>query len=167
MRRILASLSILIGLCGCIKEKRNGHEISVGDHIPDFEVMMSDGTIVTDASLNGAVSIIMFFHTSCPDCRQTLPVVQEIYDRYVEKGVKFVLISREQAKEEIETFWAENSLTMPYSSQSSREVYSLFAQSRIPRIYISDRNGTIKTIFTDDPLPSIIDIETALNSIIE
>ena len=93
--------------------------------------------------------------------------MKDIYNIYVEKGVKFVLISREQAKEEIETFWAENSLTMPYSSQSSREVYSLFAQSRIPRIYISDRNGTIKTIFTDDPLPSIIDIETALNSIIE
>ena len=167
MRRILASLSILIGLCGCIKEKRNGHEISVGDHIPDFEVMMSDGTIVTDVSLNGAVSIIMFFHTSCPDCRQTLPVVQEIYDSYVEKGVKFVLISREQTKEEIETFWAEKGLTMPYSPQTSREVYSLFAQSRIPRIYISDRNCTVRTIFTDDPRPSFIDIDAALNSIIE
>ena len=167
MRRILASLSILIGLCGCIKEKRNGHEISVGDHIPDFEVMMSDGTIVTDASLNGAVSIIMFFHTSCPDCRQTLPVVQEIYDSYVEKGVKFVLISREQTKEEIETFWAEKGLTMPYSPQTSREVYSLFAQSRIPRIYISDRNCTVRTIFPDNPLPSFIDIDAALNSIVE
>ena len=167
MRRILASVSILLGLCGCIKEKRNGHEISVGDHIPDFEVMMSDGTIVTDASLNGAVSIIMFFHTSCPDCRQTLPVVQEIYDRYVEKGVKFVLISREQAKEDIETFWAEKGLTMPYSPQTSREVYSLFAQSRIPRIYISDRNCTVRTIFTDNPLPSFIDIDAALNSIVE
>lgn len=167
MRRFLASISILLCLCGCIKEKRNGHEISVGDHIPDFEVTMTDGTRVSDESLHGAVSLIMFFHTSCPDCRQTLPVVQDIYDSYVEKGVKFVLISREQTKEEIETFWAEKGLTMPYSPQTSREVYSLFAQSRIPRIYISDRNCRIKSIFTDDPIPSIIDIETALNSIIE
>ena len=77
------------------------------------------------------------------------------------------MISREQDKDEIQTYWQENNLTLPYSPQTSREIYSLFAQSRIPRIYISDRNGTIKTIFTDDPLPSIIDIETALNSIIE
>lgn len=167
MRRILASVSILLGLCGCIKEKRNGHEIAVGDRIPDFEVMMSDGTRVTDDSLLGAVSVIMFFHTSCPDCRQTLPVMKDIYNIYMEKGVKFVLISREQAKEEIETFWAENSLTMPYSSQSSREVYSLFAQSRIPRIYISDKDGLVGNIFTDEPLPSFTDIDTALKSIIE
>ena len=77
------------------------------------------------------------------------------------------MISREQDKDEIQTYWQENNLTLPYSPQTSRETYSLFAQSRIPRIYISDRNGTIKTIFTDDPLPSIIDIETALSSIIE
>ena len=77
------------------------------------------------------------------------------------------MISREQGKEEIQEYWNENNLTIPYSPQTSREIYSLFAQSRIPRIYISDEDGTIGKIFTDDPLPTLTDIETALNSIIE
>jgi peroxiredoxin len=167
MKRVLASISALICLCGCIKEKNNGHEITIGDRIPDFEVVMTDGIKISDESLAGNVSCIMFFHTSCPDCRQTLPVIQDIYDIYTKKGVKFVLISREQGQKEIETFWTENRLTMPFSPQTSRKVYNIFAQTRIPRIYISEKSGIVMKIFTDNPLPSFSDIETALNSVIE
>ena len=167
MKRIAIFTAIMLSLCCCIKEKTNRHELIPGDTIPQFEVTMTDGSKVTPQSLYGSPSCIVFFHTSCPDCRQTLPKVQEIYDLYINKGVKFVLISREQGKEEIQEYWNENNLTMPYSPQTSREIYSLFAQSRIPRIYISDEDGTIGKIFTDDPLPTLTDIETALNSIIE
>ena len=77
------------------------------------------------------------------------------------------MISREQDKDEIQTYWQENNLTLPYSPQTSRETYSLFAQSRIPRIYISDKDCIIREIFTDDQLPTYADIEKALTSVIE
>jgi thiol-disulfide isomerase/thioredoxin len=65
-------------LCGCIREDREGANIKVGDKLPDFEVVMSDGSVVSNDSLEGNVSLVMFFHTSCPDCQQALPSVQEI-----------------------------------------------------------------------------------------
>lgn len=167
MKRIAIFTAIMLSLCCCIKEKTNRHELIPGDTIPQFEVTMADGSKVTSQSLYGSPSCIVFFHTSCPDCRQTLPKVQEIYDLYINKGVKFVLISREQDKDEIQTYWQENNLTLPYSPQTSREIYSLFAQSRIPRIYISDKDCIIREIFTDDPLPTYADIDKALTSVIE
>lgn len=167
MKRIAIFAAIILCLCSCIKEKTNRQELTPGDTIPQFEVTMADGSIVSPQSLYGSPSCIVFFHTSCPDCRQTLPKVQEIYDLYINKGIKFVLISREQGKEEIQEYWQENNMTMPYSPQTSREVYSLFAQSRIPRIYISDKDCIIREIFTDDPLPTFEGIKAALNSIIE
>lgn len=157
---------IIALLCGCIRDGAVGSNVKVGDKLPEFEVVMNDGTLVTDASLMGNVSLVMFFHTSCPDCQQALPRVQEIYDVYVPKGVTFALIGRECGKDEIEAYWAENVLNMPYSAQNDRGVYNVFASSRIPRIYISDENGTVRYIFTDDPVATLEDLKSSLDILI-
>ena len=166
MKRFLAAISLICVLSGCIKEGKKGADIKVGDSLPQFEVMMNDGTVASDSYLKGTVSVVMFFHTSCPDCQQALPRMQGIYDEYVPGGVRIVLISREDAADDIEVYWAANGLEMPYSAQTDRRVYELFASSRIPRIYISDENGTVRYIFTDDPVPSYDDLKSALESLI-
>ena len=150
----------------CIKDKPQGADLKVGDRLPDFEVVMNDGTVVSDEGLAGSVSVVMFFHTSCPDCRQALPRMQQIYDEYASKGVAFALIRREDAGRDIEAYWNEQGLKMPYSAQNDRKVYEQFASSRIPRIYINDRNGIIRYIFTDDPVPSYDDIDFSIRSLI-
>lgn len=147
-------------------EENTGGEVKVGDILPEFEVVMSDGSLLTDDSLKGSVSILMFFHTSCPDCQQALPRVQSIYDEYSVKGVKIALISREESSDDISSYWTDNSLNMPYSAQDDRKVYELFASTRIPRIYMSDENGIVRYIFTDDPVPSYDDLKSALESLI-
>ena len=157
---------IIALLCGCIRDGAVGSNVKVGDKLPEFEVVMNDGTLVTDASLMGNVSLVMFFHTSCPDCQQALPRVQEIYDEYVPKGVSFTLIGRECGKDEIEAYWVENGLNMPYSEQNDRGVYNIFASSRIPRIYISDENGTVRYVFTDDPVATLEDLKSSLDILI-
>ena len=63
-------------------------------------------------------------------------------------------------------FWEEKGLNLPYSAQNDRDIYSLFASSRIPRIYISDENGIVRYIFTDDPVPSFSDLQSSLDALI-
>ena len=158
---------IVLGLIlsACIKE-RQGEELLVGDRLPDFEVMMNDGSVVTDDILSYGVSVIMFFHTSCPDCQQALPRMQQIYDEYASKEVFFALISREEDTRDIEAYFSKKGLELPYSAQNDREVYSLFAQTRIPRIYICEKGGIIRYIFTDDPVPTYDLLKSSLDSVI-
>lgn len=92
--------------------------------------------------------------------------MQRIYDEYTREGIKTALISREENSDDISAYWSENGLNMPYSAQKDRKIYELFAASRIPRIYISDENGTVRYIFTDDPVPSYDDLKSALESLI-
>jgi peroxiredoxin len=166
MRRILGVIVALLSFAGCINEKIEGTDLKVGDMIPEFSVVMDDGSTVSDQSLIGNVSFIMFFHTTCPDCQQTLPVVQDIYDIYAQNGVRFAIISRDEGQEEIEPYWAEQAYNMPYSAQMSRKVYNKFASSRIPRVYICDKDGIIRYIFTDDPIPTYDDLMSSLESLI-
>jgi hypothetical protein len=48
MKKILLILSGLLVVAGCIKEEQRGSDLKVGDMIPDFEVVMNDGRVVTD-----------------------------------------------------------------------------------------------------------------------
>ena len=159
-------MAVLTVLSGCIKEKQTGADLKVGDRLPDFEVVMDDGTLVTDEILSETVSVVMFFHTSCPDCRQVLPQMQKVYDEYASADIRIVLISREDPKESVESFWRENGLKMPYSAQNDRKVYDKFAATRIPRVYVNEKGGIIRYVFTDDPNPSYDEICTALENVI-
>ena len=158
---------IVLGLIisSCIKEEE-GVELVVGDRLPDFEVVMNDGSVVDDDILSEGVSVVMFFHTSCPDCQQALPRMQQIYDEYISKGVYFAFISREESAVDIESYFNEKGLKLPYSAQNDRKVYEQFAQTRIPRIYICEKDGIIRYIFTDDPVPTYDLLKSSLDSVI-
>ena len=89
-----------------------------------------------------------------------------MYDEYASKSIQIVLISREETAETIEAFWKKKGLKMPYSAQNNRIVYETFAQDRIPRVYICEKGGIIRYIFTDDPNPSYDDLKSALENVI-
>ena len=165
MKRIILFAAMIL-LAGCIKEKQTAVDLKTGDSIPDFRVEMNDGRTVTDEDLKGKVSVVMFFHTSCPDCQQALPRVQQLYDAYASDVVSFALISREEGEDEIMSFWREKGLEMPFSAQKDRKVYEKFAKTRIPRIYMNDKDGIIRYVFTDDPVPSYDELESSLESLI-
>jgi peroxiredoxin len=166
MKKIAALIMTTAVLLSCIKDSREIKDLTVGSRVPDFSVIMNDGSVVSGDSLSDGVSCIVFFYTGCPDCQKTLPAVQRIYDEYHVQGVSFALISREETDETITQYWQSNGYTMPYSAQSDRKVYELFAKTRVPRVYIC-HDGVIRHIFTDTPAPpSYDDIKVALEELL-
>ena len=160
-------LSSLFLATSCVFEQDSAdeeYEMAVGDTIPDFTVTMTDGSVVTGADLRKGNALIMFFHSDCPDCRGTLPSVQKVYDEYLSKGVKFALISRSQLAEEINPYWNEMGYTMPYSPQPNRQIYELFASSRVPRVYIC-KDGKVISFYRDDPIPTYDQLKADLESL--
>lgn len=152
----------------CIFDNREGKDdLKVGDKLPNFSVTMNDGSVVTGEALRRGVSVVVFFTTTCPDCQQMLPEMQRIYDRFSAQGVNFALISREEGEEKVAAYWQQEGLSMPYSPQTDRKIYNLFATSIVPRVYVSDKGGTIRTIFTDNPVPTYSNIETAILNLTE
>lgn len=166
MKCVLHILLLVLSLSSCIKEKQKGADLGVGDLIPDFTVTMNDGTQVTGALLREGVSVIVFFTTQCGDCRETLPHIQQLYDEYALKGVRFALISREDTQSNISAYWEGNLFTMPYSAQEDRKIYELFAKTRVPRVYLT-KEGLIKSIYTDSPVPDYDTLYESLNILLK
>ena len=90
---IFISAICALWLGGCINDDVLGRRevVRVGDLLPDFSVTMNDGSVVTGDSLRKSVAVVLFFHTTCPDCQQLLPQIQPLYDEYAPRGVAFAL----------------------------------------------------------------------------
>lgn len=146
---LLMGMMAIMASCSMIKDEVpdpiGEEKVRVGDRLPEFSVTMNDGRVVRSSDLKGKPSVIVFFATTCKDCQRELPLINERYRQYG-KDTIFVAISREQTADEVLSYWTRNALTIPFSAQSDRSVYSLFATSGIPRIYTSDADGIVRNI---------------------
>lgn len=141
-------------LCGCITDDDDVEErVRVGDKVPLFTVDVIDNgerSTFSTADIDGE-TVIVFFNTSCEDCRRELPKLNDYYLRHRdEAGFCMVAISREEGEESVAAYWHYNSLQIPYSAQTDRRIYSLFASSVIPRVYYCSPQGIITKIFVEN-----------------
>jgi peroxiredoxin len=151
MKKIISLFAVLCLLVGCVvDEPGEGNSstdvVEVGDRLPSFSVDVVDGsdryTFSSDA-LTGS-TVIVFFNTSCSDCQRELPELNDYYLRHrQELGFRMVAIAREESEESIATYWKQHNLSIPYSPQTDRRVYNLFATQYIPRAYICSAQGVI------------------------
>lgn len=164
-----AALLSLSCFAGCVKGDRenDGANIQVGDVLPDFSVDMNDGGVVNSGSLTGKISVILFFSVTCPDCQSQFPAIEQIYREYKDNE-NFILvgISRAEGESVAGKYLRDNNYTFPYSAQETSHVYSLFAQSVIPRIYISDRSRVVQKMFTDRPVATYNELKTEIERLL-
>ena len=90
MKTLLNSLFViffLIAPCAsvvsCIGEDEPNQPVEVvqvGDKVPEFEVLLSDGRRFSTKTLGEGVKIIVFFDTGCSDCQAFLPEYQAFVD---------------------------------------------------------------------------------------
>lgn len=56
--------------------------VKAGQQVPSFVVSISDGTTFNSSQIGRKPVCIVFFNTSCSDCRKELPIVQQIYEEF-------------------------------------------------------------------------------------
>ena len=167
IKTILTGLLNII-LASCVNEDiPDNTGIEPGDSLPAFSIILNDGRTVSNLSLRGKVGVIEFFNTSCSDCRRSLPVLQEVYDSFIDnEEIDIFCVAREEDALSIENYWKANSLTLPFSPQTGREVYSLFASIGIPRIYIIDKSGAVRYCYDDSNAPTAAELEGKIRELV-
>lgn len=161
---VWVGLLAMVMLMSCVGEGFDGEEpeeyLSIGDKIPSFSLMLSNGDSLSSNDLLGRSTYIVLFTTQCADCRAELPIIDAFYREHSKRhGFNMLCIAREETQEQIETFWREKNLTMPYAPQNDRKVFNLFASQGVPRIYIYNEEGRVETIFRSGDAPTVEQLE--------
>lgn len=173
MKKILATLLALLTMSTLLHACRPDEQptyrslVSVGDAVPEFSVVMSDGRTLSTTALKGSVAVITFFNTTCSDCRRFLPILNECY-RSCQNApapvaqTEFLTISRQQTEAQVEAYWKQQKFQLPYCPQDDRTLYARFATGVIPRVYVVDRNGRIAALFDDTNTPTAPELRRAI-----
>ena len=154
-RKIYSAVALLLVLSSCLNKYEEGMGpavwVQVGDSVPDFVLTGTDGKVLSTASLDGKAYILNFFDTGCPDCREELDVLQRLYDDF-EGGLTVLNVPRSQTRDQIQAYWDQAGLDMPFFIPHDKDLYYRFASHTIPRTYVVDRAGKVYAQFDDNPV---------------
>ena len=144
MLSFIVSMTLLLFSSINDDENETINYINVNSQIPTFAVEDTAGNTFSSKQFIGKQSLLVFFGTYCPDCKQVLPVIEEVW-KELKDDPRFLLvtISRKETAEVVSNYWKENQFTMPFYLDTRGEVFSLFANNTIPRIYIINPDNEV------------------------
>ena len=152
----LVAVCLLVAalFAGCVTDAapEPPRSLGAGDRCPYFEVVLDDGRAVSTSSLAGRRVMIVFFNTSCADCRRELPEIQRVADGLGDDGSgvpRVLCVSRGEGAGSVAAYGRDNGLTMPSSAQTAAAVYREFATSEIPRVYIIGADLVIEAAYAE------------------
>ncbi|MFQ6066609.1 MAG: TlpA family protein disulfide reductase [bacterium] len=110
---------------------------------PDFTLENLEGSAVSLKDFEGKVVFLNFWATWCGPCREEMPSMEKLWQRFKEKAFVILAVDLREKKEEISSFMKDYGLTFPVLLDSRGEVGSIYAVRAIPTTYLIDSQGRI------------------------
>ncbi len=93
----------------------------------------------------GQVTLLNFFAAWCGACRQEIPLIQQVYERYQDDpAVRFVLVSLDDDPKRLERYVAERKFQMPVLRMTREQAASALDVQDTPWTFYVDAAGTIR-----------------------
>jgi thiol-disulfide isomerase/thioredoxin len=109
----------------------------------DFSLKLVDGGTVTLSSLKGKVVFLNFWATWCPPCREEMPSMEILYQRFRNQGLELLAVDLMENSKTVSAFLTGKRLSFPAALDTSGRVSSYYGIQAIPATFIVDRDGKI------------------------
>ena len=120
---------------------------TVSGPAPNFNLTTLDGKPVSLASLKGKVVMVNFWATWCVPCRQEMPHLQALYEKYNGLGFELLAVNVEKNNAEGARKWLEETpVTFPVLFDPNNEVTKLYKVQTMPSTVLVARDGTMRFI---------------------
>ena len=124
-----------------------GYKVKIGEQVPEIEMELTDGTVVTSADLKGKVTMLQFTASWCGVCRREMPHIEkEIWQKH-KANDDFVLIGvdLDEPVEKVKKFAKNMKITYPLALDPGGKIFYSFAKegAGVTRNVIIDRSGRI------------------------
>jgi len=150
VRTILVSILMILLVCGC--ESRHDESDLKSRAAPDFELKDLNGRVFRLTDYKGRVVLLNFFATWCGPCRQEIPHLLKLRQKFGDQGVEVIGVSLDHEVDTVlKPFIQRYEITYPVLLGTREVVLDYGGIRGIPTTFVIDHNGTITDYFAGMP----------------
>ena len=146
---VFAAFAALVSCKNAVKDADSEYAVDMfkaGETLPAFSLEDRSGVVRTQEDFAGKYVVYDFWATWCPDCREDLPAMKDLYAKYGDK-VTFVGISFDTDPEKLDSFVAENGIGWTqlsnFVTKKESKVADDFRVKWIPSMYLVGPDGKV------------------------
>jgi peroxiredoxin len=111
---------------------------------PDFTLPGDNGQTVSLRDLRGQVVMINFWASWCGPCRQEMPLLEQIHQRYEPLGFTLLGVNVEQNSSDAKAFLKDRPVSFPILFDPDNGVSKLYDVVAMPSTVLIDRQGNVR-----------------------
>lgn len=110
--------------------------------LPPFSVRpRAGGADLTPASLKGKVTLLNFWATWCPPCREEMPSIEKLYSALRGESFAVAAISVKEDSKTVDGFLKQNPFTFPVYLDPTGAASGNFVTRGIPTTFVLDKDA--------------------------
>lgn len=120
-----------------------------GQAAPEFTLPDAAGKEISLSDFLGKVVILEFWLSTCPHCRETMPHLQELFDRYKDDGLVVVLVALDRSMSVAQGYLDANGYSdfinlWDDPNRGEKRVADIYKVWFVPHTLLIDRHGVIR-----------------------
>lgn len=121
--------------------------VQKGDPAPPIRVTTTSGQPITLNNYKGYVLVMDFFATWCIPCKEAIPHMVSLKQKYGKQGLQILGVSVDEGSDrDVKNFIAERRINYPVAI-AGEEMQNDYGLRSIPTIYIINKKGVIAERF--------------------
>lgn len=129
-------------------EDINGNLFTLSDHYSKPEPTLrgsSEGNPDVESLTDRGLIMLVFWATWCTPCKDELPYIQKLHEKYSELGLTVATISEDSPKSQakVRPYVRSKRYTFPVLLDPTREILQLFQGNTLPHRVLLDRQGNV------------------------
>ena len=118
-----------------------------GEKIQDFTLKSNQGSNIRISDLRGQVVMLNFWASWCGPCRQEMPLLDKMYQRYSPAGFTLLGVNNDISEAKADEFLSDRPVSFPVVYDIDSEVRDMFKKYQgIPLSIFIDCDGNIDTV---------------------
>lgn len=126
--------------------QRTEAKIAANTPAPDFSLDARGGQKISLSQFKGQVVMINFWATWCGPCRQEMPLLDAMYQKYKRMGFTLIGVNVEPDSNAAEDFLKKLPVSFPIAFDPDSRVSKLYSVQGMPSSVIIDRKGNARVI---------------------
>lgn len=120
--------------------------VTIQDSAPDFTLKSLEGSNLRLEEYRGQVVLINFWASWCGPCRQEMPLLDRLHQRYVDTGFAVLGINVEGEEAPARELIDKIPVTFPVLIDEGQLVSELYKLEAMPSTVVVDRDGVVRYI---------------------